>query len=149
MIRDYCALLVNYYNIYILPELEYSLGNPMSLSEELHLIHKRSEPHQPADNCPLPKRSNGKNRTTDPSDTLEILVEPEGLAADEPTTMGKVFKATVKRIPDHPALRYKEDGIWKEITYKQYYNLVVQAGKGFLKVKLMYMYMYVCIILCS
>ena len=86
------------------------------------------------DDRPLPKRSNGKHRTTDPRDTLEILVESEGLAADEPTTMGKVFKNTVSKIPNHVALRYKEDGIWKEITYKQYYDMVVQAGKGFLKV---------------
>ena len=106
----------------------------MSMSEEFHLIHKRSEPRQPVDDRPLPKRSNGKNRTTDPRDTLEILVESDGLAADEPTTMGKVFKATVSKIPNHPALRYKEDGVWKEITYKDYYNMVVQAGKGFLKV---------------
>ena len=107
----------------------------MSLSEEIHLIHKCSEPRRPVDDHPLPKRSNGKNRTTDPRDTLEILVESEGLAADEPTTMGKVFKTTVSKIPNHPALCYKEDGVWKEITYKQYYDMVVQAGKGFLKVR--------------
>lgn len=114
----------------------------MSMSEEMHLIHKRSEPRRPVDDRPLPKRTSGKHRTTDPRDTLEILVESKGLAADEPTTMGKVFKATVSRIPDHVALRYKEDGVWKEITYKEYYNLVVQAGKGFLKVHTcIYMYM--------
>lgn len=114
----------------------------MSMSEEMHLIHKRSEPRRPVNDRPLPKRTSGKHRTTDPRDTLEILVESKGLAADEPTTMGKVFKATVSRIPDHVALRYKEDGVWKEITYKEYYNLVVQAGKGFLKVHTcIYMYM--------
>ena len=104
----------------------------MSMSEELHLIHKRSEPLQPPNNRPIPKRT--KIRTTDPRETLEIAIESDGLAADEPTTVGKVFKDTVSKLPNHPALRYKEDGIWKEITYKEYYDMVVKAGKGFLKV---------------
>jgi hypothetical protein len=134
--------ILSYY--FLLTELEYSIGNPMSMSEEMHLIHKCSEPLRPVDNRPLPTRSSGKHRTTDPRDTLEILVESKGLAADEPTTMGKVFKSTVSRIPNHVALRYKEDGVWKEITYKEYYNLVVQAGKGFLKVQC-----HVYVILCS
>ena len=110
------------------------------MSEELHLIHKPSEPRRPLDDRPLPKRS--KVRTTDPRDTLEILVESEGLAADEPTTVGKVFKSTVSRIPDHTALRYKEDGVWNDITYKEYYDLVIKAAKGFLKVRICTLYIH-------
>lgn len=104
----------------------------MSMSEELHLIHKVSEPHELEPGHPIPKRT--KVRTTDPRDTLEIPMEPEGLAADKPTTVGKVFKETVSKIPDKVAMRYKEDEVWKEITYKEYYNMVIKAGKSFLKV---------------
>ena len=104
----------------------------MSMSEEINLLHKVSHPPEPDDKHPLPKRT--RYRTTDPHDTLEIPMEPDGLGADEPTTVGKVFKETVSKIPDKPALRYKDGDEWKTITYKEYYNYVVKAGKAFLKV---------------
>ena len=114
-------------------DLEDSIGNPMSMSEELHLIHKKSAPLELNPPHPLPRRT--KIRTTDPRNALEIPMEPEGIASEEPTTVGKVLKETVSKIPDKAALRYKEDDVWKTITYKEYYNLVIKAGKSFLKVK--------------
>ena len=104
----------------------------MSMSEELHLIHRVSEPQEPEILHSLPKRT--KFRTTNPQDALEIPMEPEGLGSEAPTTVGKVFKETVSKIPDKPALRYKEGDVWKTITYKEYYNFVIKAGKSFLKV---------------
>lgn len=103
----------------------------MSMSEEMHLIHRVSEPQEPNLSDP-PKRT--KFRTTDPRERLEIPMESKGLGAEEPTTVGKVFKETVSKIPDSAALRYKEGDTWKTITYKEYYNLVVKAGKSLLKV---------------
>ena len=104
----------------------------MSMSEELHLIHKVSEPMALNPLHPLPRRT--RIRTTDPRNALEIPMEAEGIGAEEPTTVGKVFKETVSKIPDKAALRYKEDDVWKTITYKEYYDLVIKAGKSFLKV---------------
>ena len=106
--------------------------NPMSMSEEIHLLHKVSQPPEPDPKHPLPKRT--KVRTTDPRESVEIAMEPEGLGAEKPTTVGKVFKETVSKIPDNAALRYKVGEEWKTITYKEYYNLVIKAGKAFLKV---------------
>lgn len=103
----------------------------MSMSEELHLIHKVSEPLELNPPHPLPRRT--RIRTTNPQNTLEIPMEPEGIAAEEPTTVGKVFKETVSKIPDKTALCYKEGDVWKTISYKEYYDLVIKAGKSFLK----------------
>ena len=45
------------------------------------------------------------------------------------------MKDAVARFPSHPALKYKEDGIWKTITYDGYYELCINAAKSFLKVR--------------
>ena len=108
------------------------MGNQLTMSEELFQGAPDTPDHETQKEFPLPKRT--KYRTTNPRDTLEIPMEPEGLGADEPTTVGKVFKETVSRIPDKPALRYKDGDTWNTITYREYYNLVIQAGKSFLKV---------------
>ena len=50
-------------------------------------------------------------------------------------TVGQLFKKTVKKFPMHPALKYKEDGTWKTITYTGYYDLCIKAAKSFLKVR--------------
>ena len=57
-----------------------------------------------------------------------------GLEAEEPTTVGQMFKETVRQLPDHPALTYKEGEEWKNITYSEYYGLCVRAAKSFVKV---------------
>ena len=50
-------------------------------------------------------------------------------------TVGQLFKQTVEKFPMHPALKYKEGGIWKTITYTGYYDLCIKAAKSFLKVR--------------
>ncbi len=44
-------------------------------------------------------------RTTNPSEGIDIVMGLEGLAAVEPTTVSQVFKDTVAKIPNNPALR--------------------------------------------
>ena len=50
-------------------------------------------------------------------------------------TVGQLFKDAVARFPMHPALKYKENGIWRTITYTEYYDLCIKAAKSFLKVR--------------
>ena len=52
----------------------------------------------------------------------------------KPITVGQLFRNVVERFPTHSALRYKEDGIWKAITFSGYYSLCIKAAKSFLKV---------------
>ena len=59
----------------------------------------------------------------------------KGISAEQPTTVGAVFREAVRRIPDNDALRYEEEGEWKAISYKQYYDLCVKAAKSFVKVR--------------
>ena len=73
--------------------------------------------------------------SVDPSQGVDLIVSGASeLERAEPTTIGRVFRETVAKVPDHPALRYKEEGEWKTITYSQYYSNCVQAAKSFLKV---------------
>ena len=72
----------------------------------------------------------------EPNEGVDIVVGDTGVEAEEPITFGRMFQDTVKQLPDHTALRYKEDGTWRDITYAEYYNLCVRAAKSFLKVLL-------------
>jgi len=42
---------------------------------------------------------------------------------------------TKKQFPTNPALKYKEEGEWKSITYTEYYEHCIKAAKSFLKVR--------------
>lgn len=70
--------------------------------------------------------------------------KPSSIKTEEQITVGQLFKNTVKRCPDHPALKYKEDGAWKAISYKHYYDQCIVAAKSFLKVGV-YVYGTVCL----
>ena len=82
---------------------------------------------------PLPART--KVRTWIADDKVDLAIGMLGIKAEAPVTVGEVFKHAVKRFPKHPALKYKEDGIWKTITYTEYYSLCIKAAKSFLKVR--------------
>ena len=76
-----------------------------------------------------------KVRTTDPSEGVDLAMGVTGIAAIPPITVGQMFQETVRKFPSHPALRYKEEGEWKSITYDGYYKLCIRAAKSFLKVR--------------
>ena len=57
------------------------------------------------------------------------------LECRESVTVGQLFEHAAARFPMHPALKYKEGGIWKTITYTGYYDLCIKAAKSFLKVR--------------
>ena len=75
-----------------------------------------------------------KVRTTNPAEGVDIALGDSGIEAEKPITFGQMLQETVKRFPDHPALRFKEDGTWKTVTYTEYYDLCIRAAKSFLTV---------------
>lgn len=83
----------------------------------------------------LPQRR--KVRTTDPSEGVDLAMGMKGMEAVPPITVSQMFQETVRKFPSHPALRYKEEGEWKSITYNGYYELCIRAAKSFLKVRCM------------
>ena len=76
-----------------------------------------------------------KQWTTSPAEGVDLLIGEAGMEAEAPTTVGRMFKDTAERLPDHPAHMYKENDEWKAITYKQYYDRCITAAKSFLKVR--------------
>ena len=84
---------------------------------------------------PKPYSSRTKVRTWNPDEKVDLAAGESGIEAEEPMTVGQLFKRAVEIFPKHPALKYKEDGIWKTITYIEYYHLCIKAAKSFLKVR--------------
>ena len=60
----------------------------------------------------------------------ESAIEAETL-----TTVGQLIQKTVMRFPFNTALKYKEDGTWKAISYNGYYDFCIRAAKSLLEVR--------------
>ena len=73
--------------------------------------------------------------TWNPDGVVDLAIGESGIEAEKPITVGELFKDVVARFPKRPALKYKEGGIWKTITYTGYYGLCIKAAKSFLKVR--------------
>ena len=84
---------------------------------------------------PKPRPARTRVRSCVPDVGIDLAIGESGVEAEEPITVGQLFKTTVERFPTHPALKYKEDGTWKTITYTGYYELCIRAAKSFLKVR--------------
>ena len=80
--------------------------------------------------------------TTDPATPVPLRIGETGLAAEPPTTVGKLFQQTVEKFPDNPALAFKEEETLRKTSYKEYYNLSVKAAKSLIKV--LHFLAYVC-----
>lgn len=74
--------------------------------------------------------------TTDPDIPVALRIGETGISAELPITVGEVFKQTVKKFADNPAMAFKEGESLKKISYKEYYNLSVKAAKSFIKLGL-------------
>ena len=60
--------------------------------------------------------------SSDPPLTVDLALAEEGFAAEEPTTISRLFQKAVAKFPNHPALRYKDNtNHWKELAYTEYY----------------------------
>ena len=49
-------------------------------------------------------------------------------------TISKLFQKAVATFPNHPALRYKIDTIWEELSYSQYYNKCLETARAYIEV---------------
>ena len=80
------------------------------------------------------KQQRTKVRSTDPADGIDIAMEESGLASEDPLTVGALMKATVSKVPNHYAMRYKTGEVSTGITYQQYYDNCIAAAKSFISV---------------
>ena len=65
---------------------------------------------------------------------VDLNIGESSIEAMKPVTVGQLFRNVVEKFPVHPGLKYKEDGMWKAITFSGYYSLCIKAAKSFLKV---------------
>ncbi len=72
--------------------------------------------------------------TSDPSQAVDLTLAEEGYGAEEPTTIGRLLQKAVAIFPNRLALRFKETGTWKELTYLQYYSYCIQVAKAYVEV---------------
>lgn len=67
---------------------------------------------------------------------VKLRMAESGPGSEAPLTIHQMFQATLNKCGDHPALRWKENGAWTTLTYKQYYQHCRTAAKSFLKLGL-------------
>ncbi|CAG0886457.1 unnamed protein product [Cyprideis torosa] len=72
----------------------------------------------------------------DPSDAVRLNVGNSGISAINPMSVPSMLIETVKKNPDHLALRCLRAGSWEEWTYKQYLDDVRTVAKAFIKLGL-------------
>ncbi|KAM9376062.1 long-chain-fatty-acid--CoA ligase ACSBG2 [Pholidichthys leucotaenia] len=72
--------------------------------------------------------------TTDASSAVRLRID-EG-CPDEPVTVHQMFKTSVEKYGDMPALASKKNNQWEKITFLEYYQLCRRAAKSFIKLGL-------------
>ncbi|PNF24131.1 Long-chain-fatty-acid--CoA ligase ACSBG2 [Cryptotermes secundus] len=84
--------------------------------------------------------------TSNANGRVKIRCEESGMGTREPISVPGLLHKIAQEYPNHPALVSKrEDGQWKEMTYKEYEASVRTCAKGFLKLGLK-RYHSVCIL---
>lgn len=75
-------------------------------------------------------------RSFNPAETVDINIGESGVRANKPMTIPQVLQQTCDRLPDGPALRWKDnkEGPWNTLTYIAYQKLIYNVAKSFLKV---------------
>ncbi|KAL2092811.1 hypothetical protein ACEWY4_012609 [Coilia grayii] len=74
--------------------------------------------------------------STERDKPVKLRLAESGPGAETPITIHQMFEATVDFHGDKPALRWKEEGKWNTLTYKEYHFQCRTAAKGFLKLGL-------------
>ncbi|KAI7813044.1 long-chain-fatty-acid--CoA ligase ACSBG2-like isoform X2 [Triplophysa rosa] len=67
---------------------------------------------------------------------VKLRMETSGPGSEPSMTIHQMFKATVEKYGDFPALREKRNGMWVTLTFKEYYQNSRAAAKSFLKLGL-------------
>ncbi len=60
------------------------------------------------------------------------MIKPDIPEYTSDDTLPKIFRIQVERHQDRVALRFKKHGIWKEVTWREYYEHVRKFGMGLL-----------------
>ena len=84
---------------------------------------------------PTPHPVRTKVRTWNPDEVVDLAMGVSGIESVEAITVGRLFKNTVGRHGEHPALKYKQNGRWEAISYSEYHSYCIKAAKSFLKVR--------------
>ena len=74
--------------------------------------------------------------TWNPDEEVDLAIGKSEIEPEEPRTVGQLFKKALADFPTPDALKYKENGKWKAITYAEYYNCCIRVAKSFLKVRI-------------
>lgn len=72
--------------------------------------------------------------STERDKPVKLRMSESGPGSEAPSTIHQMFQRTVDGHGDEPALRWKEDGKWITMTYKEYLLQCRSAAKSFLKV---------------
>jgi len=72
--------------------------------------------------------------TTDPSKEVKLRIEDKGAASEAPFTVIDMFRKTVEKFGDKPAISVKKKGIWQHWTYEKYFNNCQILAKAFIEV---------------
>eukprot|EP00164_Ancoracysta_twista_P000264 GFYU01000373.1.p1 GENE.GFYU01000373.1~~GFYU01000373.1.p1 ORF type:complete len:733 (-),score=291.21 GFYU01000373.1:191-2323(-) len=86
-------------------------------------------PQNLSDLCDYDKRA--KHSVIKPDGEMEILRSKTGVASLEPTTVMTVFKRATEASSNQPALKWEENGVWKQYTWLEYYNQVMTCARAF------------------
>uniref|UniRef100_A0AAR2J035 long-chain-fatty-acid--CoA ligase n=1 Tax=Pygocentrus nattereri TaxID=42514 RepID=A0AAR2J035_PYGNA len=74
--------------------------------------------------------------TTESEKGVKLRMAESGPGSEPPLTIYQMFQGTVDKFGDLPALRWKKDGNWTTLTYREYQQQCRIAAKGFLKLGL-------------
>lgn len=72
--------------------------------------------------------------TTERDKPVKLRMSETGPGAETPITIHQMFQRTVDCHGNKPALRWKENGKWFALTYKEYMLQCRTAAKSFIKV---------------
>ncbi|XP_058231633.1 long-chain-fatty-acid--CoA ligase ACSBG2-like isoform X3 [Hemibagrus wyckioides] len=67
---------------------------------------------------------------------VKLKMNESGPGSEPPLTIHQMFQWTVDNFGDHPALCFKQDGVWSTLTFKEYHQHCRAAAKSFLKLGL-------------
>ncbi|XP_068227125.1 long-chain-fatty-acid--CoA ligase ACSBG2-like [Palaemon carinicauda] len=75
-------------------------------------------------------------KTWEPTGAVKIKIGKRGVDAHTPISVPSLLKKAADKFPDVKALCVKRDGVWKSITYREYFAQVCNIAKAFIKLGL-------------
>lgn len=72
----------------------------------------------------------GVHWVTDADAEIPLKIGSDGISAAEPLTVMQSFDAVLEKCPDRPALLSKQNGAWRALTFREYYESARTFGKA-------------------